>query len=383
MIDPSQPGFTLPYTITLPGSYYLAGNLNASGTNGGIVISADNVNLDLNGFALIGNGTGTAIGISAPAARKNLTNRNGAVQNWTGGGVVALLATNSIMEKLNVTGCSGGFGTTGIGIGDSSLIKDCVSSSNPGLTNGFRAGVGATLIGCVGSSNGNVGFSLNNSTTVSACTAYANANYGIYLFGDGVIEHCTASHNGSSGITGSDGIMVSDCAATSNGAVGIVGGIGSVIRNCSVTRNSGTGITTGAGSTVSECSSSSNLGNGIDASNGSAVRSCAFRSNSLSGIVVEPDSYIVGNVASLNNTSNGANGGGIIANTGLTNGTSRIDSNHAAVNTGPGLNGGGQFVIRNTAKSNTGADIANVPAYSVPSGAMISEQHFPWCNFTY
>src|ERR1700704_2911468 len=52
-IDPSVPGFTTPYNITQPGSYYLAGNINISNGTSAIVISTDNVTLDLNGFALI------------------------------------------------------------------------------------------------------------------------------------------------------------------------------------------------------------------------------------------------------------------------------------------------------------------------------------------
>ncbi len=381
VIDPTQPGFALPYTITLPGSYYLAGNLTASGTNGAIVISSDNVNLDLNGFALLGNGTGTARGINVPAARKNVVIRNGAVQNWAGGGVVALLASNSVLEKLSATGCSGGSGAAGLGIGTGSLVKDCVSSSNP-AAGGFRAGVGTTLVGCTAASNGFNGFNLSNTTTISDCTAYANTVYGIKVFGDGVINHCSASYNLSSGISGGEGSMISDCAASFNGLFGIEGGNGSVIRTCSVANNTGAGITAAFGSTVSECSSTTNGGSGVDATNGSAVRNCAFRSNVLSGIVVEQETYIVGNICSNNNTSGSLGGGGIQASVAVATGTSRIDSNHAVLNTGSGIANGGSFVIRNTAKANTGTDLGGFPAYTGPS-SMNSEQHYPWANFTY
>src|SRR5437016_7141953 len=47
------PGF--PVTITLPGSYRLAGNLTVPDANtSGIVIAADHVTIDLNGFAILG-----------------------------------------------------------------------------------------------------------------------------------------------------------------------------------------------------------------------------------------------------------------------------------------------------------------------------------------
>ncbi len=50
-IDPTQPGFSTPYTISNPGSYYLTGNLAVTAGDA-IVIAVDGVTLDLNGFTL-------------------------------------------------------------------------------------------------------------------------------------------------------------------------------------------------------------------------------------------------------------------------------------------------------------------------------------------
>src|SRR2546421_208449 len=72
-IDPSQPGFALPYTISQAGSYYLTANMTAAGATAGIIIAADDVTLNLNGFALTGGSSGSAKGVDVPAARKNLT----------------------------------------------------------------------------------------------------------------------------------------------------------------------------------------------------------------------------------------------------------------------------------------------------------------------
>src|ERR1700733_13714764 len=44
---------SLPFTISAPGSYYLTANLTVTGTGNGIVVTADNVTIDLNGFAMI------------------------------------------------------------------------------------------------------------------------------------------------------------------------------------------------------------------------------------------------------------------------------------------------------------------------------------------
>ena len=45
-------------TITDPGAYVVGKNISASGDC--FVIAADNVNLDLDGFVITGNGTGSA-----------------------------------------------------------------------------------------------------------------------------------------------------------------------------------------------------------------------------------------------------------------------------------------------------------------------------------
>src|SRR5271166_431225 len=47
------PGF--PVTITLPGAYRLSGNLTVPDANtNGILVMADNVFIDLNGFSIVG-----------------------------------------------------------------------------------------------------------------------------------------------------------------------------------------------------------------------------------------------------------------------------------------------------------------------------------------
>jgi hypothetical protein len=88
------------YTITQPGSYKLSGNLQAKDPNTDvIVIAADNVTIDLNGFAIMGTtacgtgptgfnctntGNGRGIATSAKVAGHpdffNITIRNGAIQ---------------------------------------------------------------------------------------------------------------------------------------------------------------------------------------------------------------------------------------------------------------------------------------------------------------
>src|SRR5579883_474024 len=53
-IEPRTPISSLPFTIYIPGSYYLTTNLTGVSNSDGITISTGNVTLDLNGFTLQG-----------------------------------------------------------------------------------------------------------------------------------------------------------------------------------------------------------------------------------------------------------------------------------------------------------------------------------------
>ena len=53
-IEPRTIISSLPYVITNRGSYYLTGSLTATVGTNGIVIAANDVTIDLNGFMLIG-----------------------------------------------------------------------------------------------------------------------------------------------------------------------------------------------------------------------------------------------------------------------------------------------------------------------------------------
>ena len=89
-VEPRTIITNLPYTISQPGSYYLTTNLTGTTGVDGITISADDVTVDLNGFALLGPMPGAgAIGLVVPSAQKNLSIRNGTVRDWSCNGNVA------------------------------------------------------------------------------------------------------------------------------------------------------------------------------------------------------------------------------------------------------------------------------------------------------
>jgi hypothetical protein len=112
---------SLPYTITQPGNYYLTGNLYAP-TGDGILISADAVFLNLNGFDL--RGSNTATGIRPTGGHSSFTIENGSITGWFIGfdnsfGLAGRL--HNLMFTGNSLGARLKFQT---------VLEDCVMHSN-------------------------------------------------------------------------------------------------------------------------------------------------------------------------------------------------------------------------------------------------------------
>jgi hypothetical protein len=164
------PGF--PVTLSLPGSYRLSGNLTVpADVNSGIVIAADNVTLDLNGFQLAGS-TGTGGGIVDLGFRRGIVVRNGSVTNF-GSGVFLDASTGTEVSQVRA------FGNTGLGIhpGFNSIVTDSVASDN--LIGIFASGIGVARGNTV-FRNRNAGMQLGGGT-VSNNTAFLNET-GISVF---------------------------------------------------------------------------------------------------------------------------------------------------------------------------------------------------------
>src|SRR5450432_723267 len=74
------------FIISQPGSYYLSGNISGVSGKSAILVTANNVTIDLNGFSLVGI-AGSLYGVRVPAVINNLTIRNGVVRDWGSEGV--------------------------------------------------------------------------------------------------------------------------------------------------------------------------------------------------------------------------------------------------------------------------------------------------------
>jgi hypothetical protein len=218
--DPRTPISSLPYNITAPGSYYLTANLTATGSGAGITISADNVTLDLNGFALIGGGSGSVTGIKVPAAQKNILVRNGTVRGWTNGGINASNATNSVIQGIRLSNNSAPstfFNIAGLSVGNGSTVKDCFVANNSNSS----------------------GISVGNACSVSSCVARANSDGA----GIRVMDNCSVvgniSDSNGTGITMGSGNRIDSNSCTFNSNAGVL--IPSGATNNLVIRNNARG----------------------------------------------------------------------------------------------------------------------------------------------
>ena len=103
-VEPRYPISTYGTNLTQSGSYYLTTNLVSSTTSGSAIsISADNVTLDLNGFALINTGgAGTsAVGIQLSGV-DDVTIRNGTIRGFLRGIYSPSLAAATTIENMRL-----------------------------------------------------------------------------------------------------------------------------------------------------------------------------------------------------------------------------------------------------------------------------------------
>jgi hypothetical protein len=204
----NTPGDTLyEYVISSSGSYYLTENVAT--TKGGIRVHANDVTIDLTGFALVGPGdpntTGEGIYINTFS---NVEIRNGTVRDFYYGiyGDYFLSQEQRVIDVRAVSNDLCGIYLAG----RSHLVKDCTASENGASASedvyGIYASTGSTVTGNTVFKNGNLannvyGIQTGIGCTVTGNTVYANGGdatgdvYGIYLAGNCLVDQNTTYNN--------------------------------------------------------------------------------------------------------------------------------------------------------------------------------------------
>jgi parallel beta-helix repeat protein len=177
------PGDTggFPVTISQRGSYRLTSNLTVPSGPNGIHITADDVTLDLNGFAIVGNGcsgtplvcAGSASGVVAQDIRTGVTVMNGTVRGMPSG---AVWVGNGRVERMQIVGNLQGI-TMKRGV-----VTNNVVQGNQGL-----------------------GIWLVETGSVTGNTALDNGSLGIFFGGQGGWAHNVLASNNSGGVQAQGG----------------------------------------------------------------------------------------------------------------------------------------------------------------------------------
>jgi parallel beta-helix repeat protein len=343
---------TAVFVISQPGSYCLGSNTVGESGKNGIRIDADNVTLDLAGFAMLGVG-GSLSGIFINT-HFHIVIRNGSISGWGSHGLDGTAGSLARIEDLRTDANA----ENGLVINSGSQVNNCVAAQNGGV--GIVVSNNVLVMGCVSSLNGSHGFGLGTASTIKSCLAFGNQGAGISTGG---VNYLT----------------VIDCNANTNTGGGIAALARAFITSSTAEGNGVVGISVGASSTVSNCHASGNTGDGIVALTGSAVTGCTVSANNGDGIEVDNRCRLEGNTCEGNGVE-AADGAGIH----VTGRGSRIDGNTVTRNDrGIDVDGGGNLVVRNDASLNTtNFDIVlgNTNAQMESPGPNFILDR-PWANF--
>ena len=346
------------YTIAAPGSYVFTEDITAVKEGfDGIVVVADDVAIDLNGFTFSGTGSLSGSGIVQAESNRNLVVRNGQLADWGSADEygIAAMGVGSRVTGVKVFGCG-----TGIRVGNAGLVADCHAASND--LYGIYAGHGGLISRCVALHNGSHGIRAVGRSVVAGCTSVSNATYGIHTGEGSAVGACAVFGNASHGLRVEDGTAVHGCTATANSgasADGVYGQLGVVVKACASEGNGDDGFYGNLGCLFADCTSTRNGDQGFYVQSGVAIRESAASGNAENGIWMVGDSLVAGNVCASN-----AFAGVYTAGNG-----SYIRGNHLAGNTrGVDLDSSTNLVVQNSVVWNTQTN------FSVSAGNIIGSR---------
>jgi parallel beta-helix repeat protein len=272
---------SVPFTISTPGSYYLTGDMNVTGTSDtGITVNASNVTIDLMGFMINGPGSGTGKGIYMNG-RQNVEVRNGTVRGFGNTGISeASAAAGRGHRVINMRVEDNG--STGIylqGNEGGHIVKDSQSLGNGGF--GILVSNGSTVSGSVAANNFTYGIGTASGCTVTGNTAYQNGTVGIDVLAGSVVTENAAYKNGNTGIHATTGCAVEGNVANDNGSHGIWVGTGTTVKNNTAYWNQNYGIQLDGDNLVDGNTAVNNNKSGSSYTNFEECLSCVITGSNL------------------------------------------------------------------------------------------------------
>ncbi len=193
-----------PYVISEPGSYKLTGHLSVLNTTA-IEVRADDVTLDLNGFAI---GCG---GLFDPDDPCELGNRGEGVTAFFVSGENSDNASNTVVRNGTIRQ----MGFHGVNI-DSGFVERIQALENGGL--GILVGAGA-VTDCLARSNGATGIQIQKGVATTNI-AILNGGVGISVR-HGVVQNNTSAANGASGIKSEGSALILGNRVFGNSGLGL------------------------------------------------------------------------------------------------------------------------------------------------------------------
>jgi parallel beta-helix repeat protein len=234
------------HVISQPGNYYLTANVVGSAGKNGILINAHNVNIDLNGYTILGSGVGSLDGIAVlnpdDGDGDRLIVRNGNIRKWGGAAISMYSHYVQALEDLHISDCGFGIGCYG-----AAIVRRChlanTGKSGIYLTTAISRVQDCSVSGVYRADGPAQGISVYYGT-VEDCLVHSIAGApasGIRVeWTGGTIRRSTANqvHSYSGASFGFDANTVTDCTATyisanSGNSTGIAG---NQVERCTITK---------------------------------------------------------------------------------------------------------------------------------------------------
>ncbi|MEO0580045.1 MAG: right-handed parallel beta-helix repeat-containing protein [Pseudomonadota bacterium] len=308
------------FIISQPGSYVLADDIVFGGADAGkngVLIQADDVTLDLNGYTIRGNGFALAGVIGDNAAPVRSVVRNGNITD-TGEWAVLLFGDDCRAERLTVVNTGGGFAA--IQVGTQGQVDRCIvrDAAGDGIAVGIHGTVRASTI--TGATSDGITTSAN-ALVIDSNVAQVDG-VGITVSNDALVERCTIRQTGSTGLSMLQGSVARSVRVRFAGQHGATTTGYNKLIDCSFINLTGNGVNLGAYSVVDRCtfqlcsqlavvpgvssiiqnSIAENCTSAFVASINTTVRGCTIEKMSVLGIEGLPQSVIENNTIQTTST---------------------------------------------------------------------------------